>query len=229
MSFQQCGFEVVPDVVSAPDRALIISAIGGMLATAAGSRELLHAPWCQELSVSLRCHPALRLLLPADFVAVQCTYFAKTEATNWLVAYHQDLSIPASSPAEGPSLTGSSLKQGMRFIQPSVAVLERLIAVRVHLDESNEDNGPLRVIRASHRYGRIPARDLGRYRELEQEVACLVPEGGALVFRPLLLHASSKSRSSRPRRVLHFLFGPRELPDGLQWSIAVQTTAPAGV
>jgi hypothetical protein len=35
----------------------------------------------------------------------------------------------------------------------------------------------------------------------------------------LLLHASSKAgaASASRRRVLHFLFGPRELPRGLRW------------
>jgi hypothetical protein len=40
-----------------------------------------------------------------------------------------------------------------------------------------------------------------------------VPRGGAMVMRPPLLHASSKSRKDLPRRVLHFVFGPAELPE----------------
>ena len=41
--------------------------------------------------------------------------------------------------------------------------------------------------------------------------------GDALVLRPLLLHASSKGNGHSRRRVLHFVFGPRELPCGLRW------------
>lgn len=37
-------------------------------------------------------------------------------------------------------------------------------------------------------------------------VDCLVPRGGVLAMRPLLIHASSKSQSQRPRRVLHIEF-----------------------
>jgi hypothetical protein len=33
---------------------------------------------------------------------------------------------------------------------------------------------------------------------------CLVSRGGILVMRPLLIHASSKSLTTAPRRVLHF-------------------------
>ena len=49
------------------------------------------------------------------------------------------------------------------------------------------------------------------------EQLCPVPAGGALLMRPLLLHASSKSRSGKARRVLHLVFAPRTLPDGLRW------------
>jgi hypothetical protein len=32
---------------------------------------------------------------------------------------------------------------------------------------------------------------------------CLAPRGGVVVMRPLIVHASSKSQSPAPRRVLH--------------------------
>jgi hypothetical protein len=34
-------------------------------------------------------------------------------------------------------------------------------------------------------------------------VDCVVPQGGVLAMRPLIVHASSKSRSGTRRRVLH--------------------------
>jgi hypothetical protein len=40
-------------------------------------------------------------------------------------------------------------------------------------------------------------------------------------MRPLLLHASSKGSGTSARRVLHFVFGPRQLPHGLAWELAV--------
>src|SRR5581483_5304455 len=41
--------------------------------------------------------------------------------------------------------------------------------------------------------------------------------GGAMLMRPLLLHASSKVTVDSTRRVLHFVFGPEHLPVGLRW------------
>jgi hypothetical protein len=49
------------------------------------------------------------------------------------------------------------------------------------------------------------------------EIYVQVPRGGAMVMKPLLLHASSKASISGMRRVLHFVFGAAELPGGLRW------------
>jgi hypothetical protein len=52
-------------------------------------------------------------------------------------------------------------------------------------------------------------------------VDCLVPRGGVLVMRPLIVHASSKSRSAMQRRVLHIEYAAsRSIADGLELAIA---------
>lgn len=109
----------------------------------------------------------------------------------------------------------------MTFVQPPDAVLADLIAVRVHLDDSAVGNGPLRVVPGSHENGRLTAAAAVSQRTVAGEVVCSAARGGALLMRPLLLHASSKADVDMPRRVLHFLFGPSELPLGLQWHLAI--------
>jgi hypothetical protein len=44
---------------------------------------------------------------------------------------------------------------------------------------------------------------LGRLSQEIQPIDCVVPAGGVIAMRPLLVHASSKSHSDHPRRVLH--------------------------
>ena len=39
----------------------------------------------------------------------------------------------------------------------------------------------------------------------------LVREGGIIAMRPLIIHASSKSRSDAPRRVLHIEYANRKV------------------
>jgi len=74
------------------------------------------------------------------------------------------------------------------------------------------------VAPGSHRDGRVRDAEAIALRDASGTVACHVPRGGAMLMRPLLLHASSKSIAPVPRRVLHFVFGPPRLPAGLKWA-----------
>ena len=154
-------------------------------------------------------------------MAVQCTLFDKSPTKNWLVAFHQDLSIPVSSRVNSPECSGWSEKAGHLYVQPPVSVLERLVAVRVHIDNSPAQSGALRVVPYSHMEGRIDPNRAEALRQHHGETVVPVAQGGVLVMRPLLLHASSKATSLTPRRVLHFVFGPPSLPLGLEWRWAV--------
>ena len=82
------------------------------------------------------------------------------------------------------------MKAGVLHVQPPPEVMNGILAIRLHLDESGIDNGSLRVIAGSHREGRLSTERIGSW-DKEKSVTCTVPKGGALVMRPLLLHASS--------------------------------------
>jgi ectoine hydroxylase-related dioxygenase (phytanoyl-CoA dioxygenase family) len=116
-------------------------------------------------------------------------------------------------------LKGWSRKEGCLLVQAPVSLLEQLVAVRLHLDPCGADDGALRVVPGSHRDGRTDSED--READGRAEIVCDLETGGALVMRPLLLHSSRKATGASRRRVLHFLFGPRELPYGLRWAAVV--------
>jgi ectoine hydroxylase-related dioxygenase (phytanoyl-CoA dioxygenase family) len=161
-------------------------------------------------------HPDVRDALPARARAVQCTFFEKSAARNWLVPIHQDLGIPVSGRVDHSALTGWSEKEGATFVQAPDDVLEQMLAVRVHVDHCSPEDGPLRIVPGSHKRGRIePAQAAIAGRT----AGVVVPakRGDALLMRPLVLHASSKSSGSSLRRVLHFVIGPEVLPYGLAW------------
>lgn len=149
------------------------------------------------------------------------TYFNKTATSDWLVAFHQDRSIPVMPSAAAQQQSGWSQKEGMTFVHGPDILLKQLIAVRLHLDDSTLENGPLRVIPRSHQYGTLTPESAKEIRDSCQEEALLVEKGGAIAMRPLILHASSKSQVEKPRRVLHFLFAPSTLPNGLEWRLFV--------
>lgn len=187
----------------------------------AGSRNLLEEDWCAGLVAPIRSYLQSIGALPTDAVAVQCTLFRKTADCNWKVPYHQDLSIPVAARVEHPELSGWSMKEEGHYVQPPVAVLDTLLAVRLHLDPSRSDEGALRVVPGSHRLGRLSADDMAVTEKNKVEVVCTADAGDLLLMRPLLLHASSKAERPNGRRVLHFLFAPRRPGCGLQWRIMV--------
>jgi ectoine hydroxylase-related dioxygenase (phytanoyl-CoA dioxygenase family) len=215
--FDRQGFTIVESVLSPEQIAATIAHLDSISLDRAGTRNLLDYGWCSELVDILRSHSTIGELLPSNHVAVQCTLFEKTIDRNWLVPLHQDLSIPVRERCEHIHLSGWSHKEGILYVQPPIEVLEKLVAIRVHIDDCNSDNGALRVVPGSHDRGRISTADIATLKTDNGEQLCTVKQGGALVMRPLLLHASSKATNPNHRRVLHFLFGSASLPLGLQW------------
>ena len=218
---EETGFAEIPGVLGASTCLELIDALDTADLKRAGSRNVLDVALCQTLAADFRSHPKLRPLLPVNAVAVQCTLFDKSADRNWLVALHQDLSIPVQERVAHPECSGWSEKQRVLYVQPPVTVLERLTALRVHLDDCALDNGPLRVVPGSHRHGRLSPEAASAFRDHRGERECVASHGDLLAMRPLILHASSKARAKAPRRVLHFVFGPEELPCGLKWHRAV--------
>ena len=111
-----------------------------------------------------------------------------------------------------------SVKEGVHSVHPPASVVQRMISVRVHLDRCDEQNGALRVIPGSHGAGRLTAAERTELLAQSMEVTCAFEAGGALVMRPLLMHASSPSQSPSHRRVVHLDFAVGSLEGGLEWS-----------
>jgi Phytanoyl-CoA dioxygenase (PhyH) len=212
------GFAMVARLLSASQCDTFAANLMRFQFDTKGARCLLSQSWCSDLAVHIRQHPALAALIPAGYVAAQCTYFEKSTVHNWLVPIHQDISIPVAYRVNHPSLKGWSQKEDVLYVQAPLDVLQQLVAVRVHLDDCAADDGPLRIVPGSHLHGVLAPQEAIALRDAGTEMACTVPRGGAVVLRPLLLHASSKSAGSSRRRVLHYLFGPPILPLDLQWS-----------
>ena len=218
--FKNSGYFVIPGAIDAVLNRRLGAFVGG-IASGAGSRRLLDEAWCAHLAGALRGDARIRSLLPRNAVAVQCTLFDKSPTKNWLVALHQDLSIPVKFQVDSPDCSGWSEKEGQLYVQPPISVLEQLVAVRIHLDDCPVESGALRVVPRSHSEGRVDPDRAEALRLEHGETAVPVSRGGALVMRPLILHASSKATSLTPRRVLHFVFGPPMLPLGLEWRWAI--------
>jgi ectoine hydroxylase-related dioxygenase (phytanoyl-CoA dioxygenase family) len=149
--------------------------------------------------------------------AVRATLFDKTAACNWPVAWHQDVTIPVRERRCVAGFEAWTSKGGAPHVRPPARVLASMLAVRIHLDGSNAANGPLRVVPGSHRHGILGAGDVRCLARWQATAECHVPAGGALLMRPLLVHASSRARAPSHRRVIHLEFAAEDLPGGLAW------------
>lgn len=181
-------------------------------------RNLLEAvPEVQELARSQPIRSIAEAVLgPAAFV-VRGILFDKTPDANWKVTWHQDLTIAVKERCEAPGCRAWSDKAGIPHVQPPTDILQRMLAVRVHLDDCGPESGPLQVIPGSHRSGRLDAAEVSSWRATSRPALCTTGRGGAVLMRPLLLHASSPAEVPEHRRVVHLEFAAEELPHGIRW------------
>jgi lipoate-protein ligase A len=215
------GYSIHPQVVP----ALMLDALRAEAARLAaiepgaahGIRDLLRkSPLVRSASRA----PWLRALLPRDVVCVRGILFDKTPETNWLVPWHQDLTLCVRERHETPGYGPWSVKHDVPHVQAPVGLLSRMMTLRLHLDDATLANGALRVLPGSHAYGLLDAEALTAWREREPEAVCEAAAGDVLAMCPLLLHASSKAecKAGGHRRVVHLEFAPSDgLAEGLAW------------
>jgi hypothetical protein len=171
----------------------------------------------EPLSVSPLRSLVESILGPRVF-AVDGILFNKTLRANWKVTWHQDLSIAVRRRVDVPGFGPWSTKAGVAHVQPPVSVLENMLALRLHLDDTGEDNGALRVVPGSHRLGRLSAKAIAEITAAGRAKVCAVAAGDIVAMRPLCLHASSSAKQATNRRVVHLVLAAHELPHPLEWN-----------
>jgi hypothetical protein len=182
-----------------------------------GSRNALAVPEVAALVQTPAFRALVEPVLGRGALAVRGLLFDKQARANWRVPWHQDLVIAVRERREVPGFVNWSKKAGVHHVQPPVAVLERMVAVRLHLDEASDDTGPLRVLPGSHAHGRLAPDEVRAWAARVAPRTCVTPRGGAALLRPLLLHASGLATRPGRRRVLHVECAAEQLPGELEW------------
>lgn len=154
-------------------------------------------------------------LLGSDFFIVKSIYFDKPGQSNWFVPYHQDLTVSVDRKIEIDGYSKWTVKQDQFSVQPPLDILKQIYTLRIHLDDTDENNGALRVIPGSHLKGIYRAGDIDW--SYETEHTCEVTKGGIMIMKPLLLHSSSRTINNNKRRVIHIEFCNQELHEELEW------------
>jgi ectoine hydroxylase-related dioxygenase (phytanoyl-CoA dioxygenase family) len=181
-------------------------------------RNLLEScPVVRTLADSSQIRSLVSPVLGNAAFPVRSLLFDKTAEANWLVPWHQDMTICVAEKREVPGYGPWSIKAGQWNVQPPTTVLDKMLSVRVHLDPSDESNGPLRVIPGTHNQGRMNPDAIRRAEKMSGVSICSVESGGVLLMKPLLVHASSAARDPAHRRVVHIDFADCDLDGGLIW------------
>ena len=231
IDFERDGFAIIPAVFAPEEIGRLIDAMsqvsdqravrtrGGVYAI----RDLLAISQpVRELAASRKLRGIVETHLAPCAFPVRATLFDKIAGANWLVPWHQDLTICVSERIEVPGYGPWSTKAGACHVQPPVSILESMLSVRIHLDDCDESNGALRVLAGTHTLGRLSAAQIGEEQQQRVSVPCAARAGDVLLMRPLLVHASSAASRAAHRRVVHIDYASCTLDGGLRWLSATR-------
>ncbi len=219
----QSGFEIVSSVLDRADVLGLARSVEDVTSrrSRAGKRHLMRHAAVSRTARDPRLLDIAGRFLGPDRVPFRATLFDKSIRNNWLIVWHQDTALPLRDRRDVPGWGPWSIKDGITYAHAPAAALSRVVALRLHIDDSRADNGPLRVIPGSHLHGVMSDEEIGGIVQSSSPVDCVVESGGVVAMRPLLLHASSKAESSCPRRVLHIEYADSLLlGDELELAVA---------
>ncbi len=161
--------------------------------------------------------PLLEHVLGPDYGLVRALFFDKPPDRSWSLPWHKDMTIAvADNSHPSTEFSHATHKAGVPHVEASESLLQRMLSLRIHFDDVTEENGPLKVLVGSHRYGKGQGANTQRATARTILACC----GDVLAMRPLLTHASGLSapNTQRHRRILHLEFtGEPHLPDGYRW------------
>ena len=202
------GYSVHPGVFTDAEVDALTAQLSSVARGRAGARHLMSVPAVASVASDERLLSLARDAAARDCVPFRATLFDKSPDANWLVTWHQDTALPLRRRVSVPGWGPWSVKRGVVHAHAPSSVLETVVALQVHLDPSEATNGPLRVVPGSHRFGVLTQEQVDQAVAEGPTVECLVPRGGVVLMRPLLVHASSKATMAVPRRVLHLEYAP---------------------
>jgi hypothetical protein len=213
------GFSIVPQVFDATEVEWVSHELdsASFQRSRAGARHLLSVPRIAALVRDPRLIELAASVLGCEPVPFGATLFDKSSEANWLVVWHQDTALPICERREVQGWGPWSTKGGVVYAHAPADALANVVALRLHLDDSTLENGPLRVLPGTHTLGVLSDAQVHELARHTEPVSCTVARGGVLAMRPLLVHASSKAAGPTSRRVLHFEYSASEvLGHGLQ-------------
>lgn len=110
-----------------------------------------------------------------------------------------------------------TVKLGLIQIEPPFDILERMVTLRVHLDQVDANNAPLRIVPGSDRLGRLNESEVHGVVATSDERLCLAERGDVWLYAPPIVHASLAADPPQRRRVLQIDYSADAAPYPLAW------------
>lgn len=122
-----------------------------------------------------------------------------------------DTALPLCERRENPEWGPWSVKAGVTYALAPASALAQVVPLRLHLDDSRPDNGPLRVLPGTHRLGLLMESDIAR---LTTEVPRRLHRfgrwrrGHAPAHRPRVVQGGERPVTSRAAHRVRTVAGP---------------------
>jgi hypothetical protein len=191
----RCLFRTLPE--DRPGRR--ISSVAG-LAARLGPANAIAATF-----LGSACRPVRALLLD------------KNPRRNWALGWHQDRVVAVRARLGVDGFSSWTMKAGIHHAAPPFSIIERMLTLRLHIDDAGPANAPLLVAPGSHRFGAVAERDIAGLIEGLGTRSCLARAGDIWVHAAPILHASERAVQPARRRVLQLSYSADGLPGGLEW------------
>ncbi len=170
-----------------------------------------------KLSKSKNLIDLAHSILGSEPKIVRVIFFDKTPIKNWAVTWHQDKTIAVNKKLNIIGWEPWTVKDNINHVQPPLDVLNQMLTFRLHLDDSDKNNGCLKVIPKSHHLGILSQGQVNEITTKQEPYFCEVKTGDLVMMKPHILHSSSKSVNPCHRRIIHIEYSSYKLPEDLTW------------
>ncbi|MDX2045685.1 MAG: phytanoyl-CoA dioxygenase family protein [Chitinophagaceae bacterium] len=167
------GFTIIDDVFSSEETDSLVLLLNHLDTSNPNFRKtndlfairqfLKEVPAIRQLILNEKLCTIIKQFIGQDYFIVKSVYFDKPEQSNWFVAYHQDLTIAVDKKNEIEGFVNWTVKQNHFAVQPPLHMLQNNFTIRIHVDDTDENNGALKVIPGSHLKGIYrPEKKIGK-------------------------------------------------------------------
>ncbi len=149
---------------------------------------------------------------------VRVVAFNKNKGANWGVPWHQDRVIAVKEKHEVAGFSNWTLKAGIWHCEPPVDILNPILFVRVHLDDTDAMSGAMEIAAGSHKVGRVRSEGAAGIAKTYPLETCTARRGDVLALKMLTLHRSGSATKPSSRREFRTDFAGFDLPAPMAWA-----------